>query len=120
MDRASVTVTGQTVTLSATPTSVAFAAPSIDPNAFSVTTFTDATGWSELPVVTATLDGAGKAITLQLDGAPPAGTLVRVIARGRGSTPLLGTNRVPLAGHADGPAGSAHDGHDFVHMLTGS
>ena len=41
---------------------------------------------------------------------------VRLIVYGTGPAPLLGANFAPLAGGVGGPPGTAHDGHDFVHM----
>ncbi len=71
-------------------------------------------GWSPVafddPVLT---DGTKVEIHLQSD---PAGSLVRFIAHGTGPTPLLGEDFVPLAGAQGGPSGTAHDGHDYVHM----
>jgi hypothetical protein len=47
----------------------------------------------------------------------PTGDRIRVVARGTGPTPLLGTDLIPLAGVTGGPPGSAHDGHDAVIMV---
>jgi hypothetical protein len=48
----------------------------------------------------------------------PATGLVRFIAHGTGSAPLLGADWVPLAGGADSPPGTRADGHDFVQMFS--
>ena len=46
--------------------------------------------------------------------------LLRVIVKGTGPTPLLGTDHQPLSGASDGPAASLHEGIDFVHMARAS
>jgi hypothetical protein len=43
--------------------------------------------------------------------------LIRLVVKGTGSTPVLGVNRVPLAGGIGGPPGSVHQGHDFEFLL---
>lgn len=43
--------------------------------------------------------------------------LIRLVVKGTGSTPVLGVNRVPLAGATGGPAGTVHQGNDFVFLL---
>ncbi len=43
--------------------------------------------------------------------------LLRLVVKGTGPTPVLGVNRVPLAGAAGGPPGTAHQGNDFVFVL---
>jgi len=79
---------------------------------FSATSL-DATGWTDLSVSKATWTAASKTITLTLTTAAKAGTLVRLIARGTGSIPVMGANNIPLGGTDAGP-----DGRDFVYMQT--
>ena len=74
-------------------------------------------GWEPLKVRSATLSGDGLSIVVSLR-IDPGTSLLRFIARGTGQLPLLGADHVPFAGIADGPPGSVHDGHDFVHMFT--
>jgi hypothetical protein len=50
----------------------------------------------------------------------PHGELIRIIAHGRGTAPILGADFVPLAGATDGPPGTVHEGNDFVHMIVRS
>lgn len=74
----------------------------------------DDSGW--VPVrIGKVLQNRGK-VTVRLTGSPK-GPLLRLIVRGTGEAPVLGTNLVPLAGALGGPPGTRHDGHDFVHMI---
>jgi len=95
-------------------------APSVRASGFSVTTYARDSGWSIIDVGDARVDGAGTGVVLELKTSAPANQLVRVIARGTGPDPILGTNLIPLAGAIGGPAGSTHDGHDFVITLQRS
>lgn len=119
-DRASIAIAGQTITLRTMAASVALAPASVDVRAFRITMFTDADGWTTMDVRDATVDAAGTTVSLALRETPAAGARVRIQARGTGPLPILGTNHVPLAGAANDPPGSTHDGHDFVHMMIGS
>ncbi|HEX7333266.1 MAG TPA: hypothetical protein VF290_17320 [Pyrinomonadaceae bacterium] len=96
-----------TVSKSLQPASVTVAA-------FSVTTFDSTAGWQTSTIDTATYDDTKKTVTLKV--AADLSGRVRLIAKGTGPTPLLGNDLVPLAGALGGPAGSTHDGHDFVHQ----
>jgi len=92
---------------------------SVKPAAFSVTWLDpdkDADrGWRRAHIQTAAYGGdETKAINLELRSAVSGH--VRLIVYGTGPAPLLGADFVPLAGGVGGPAGTAHDGHDFVHM----
>jgi len=53
---------------------------------------------------------------------PPGVVLLRILLKGTGSTPVLGTTadlaRIPLAGALGGPPGGPHEGNDFVHMFN--
>ncbi len=84
---------------------------------FSVTAYTSEDGWSTLDIADVKLDAAGTTVVVDLKDLIASGRLVRLIARGTGPQPILGTDLVPLAGGVGGPAGSANDGHDFVIML---
>jgi hypothetical protein len=101
---------GMTLTAPADPASVT-------PAQFSVTAYTSEDGWSTLDIADVKLDAAGTAVVVDLKDPIGGGRLVRLIARGTGPQPILGTDLVPLAGGVGGPAGSANDGHDFVIML---
>jgi hypothetical protein len=87
---------------------------SVKPDGFSVTTFDSATGWQTFNVLKAGFDAATKTVRVAVDGKMTG--RVRLIVSGTGPTPLLGDDLVPLAGELGGPAGTEHDGHDFVHM----
>jgi hypothetical protein len=83
-------------------------------DAFFVSTFTEADGWTDLPF-TVTVTTGPPHVNLHLKKALEDDVLVvRVIAKGTGAQPLLGTNLAPLAGSAGGPPPPAHDGLDFV------
>lgn len=101
------------ITLAATAAIDPVSAPT---EAFSVTSYDATDGWSVTDIRRVTVAPNGTDITLDLREAT-RGTIVRVIARGTGPTPILGTNGAPLAGVTGGPPGSRHDGHDFVCML---
>lgn len=113
IDADSVGVEKKTITMTA---SSPLDPATVDDAAFSVTTFSADDGWNHVDVRKAAVDGAGTRVTLDLKEAP-TGLLLRIIAYGTGSTPILGRDHVPLAGAVGGPAGSEMDGHDFVHML---
>jgi hypothetical protein len=88
---------------------------SVAPAAFEVSYF-GSTGWRTTAVTpTPAPDALGVTLTLADD---PGSDLVRLIARGTGPQPVLGADRVPLAGGTTSPAGTAADGHDFVHVFT--
>lgn len=89
---------------------------SVDGEAFRVSTF-DTSGWVHVRITRARYDDAARTVTLRLR-TDAGGALVRVIAFGTGTNPLLGADHVPLAGAAAGPPGSEHDGVDFVHQFA--
>ena len=101
---------GMTLTAPADPASVTTAQ-------FGVTAYTSKDGWTRLDLADVKLDAAGTAVVVDLKDPIGSGQLVRLIARGTGPQPILGTDLVPLAGGVGGPPGSANDGHDFVIML---
>lgn len=88
---------------------------------FSVSSRSAATAW-KTHAVTAALAADKKTITLTLGGgaAFAAGDRVRVIAHGKGATPILGEDGIPLAGGAGDPPATVDDGRDFVAMQTRS
>lgn len=89
------------------------------PMAFSVTALTPPDGgWLQIPILSAVVGGGGSYIEISAASLPPSGDLVRVMARGTGSEPILGTNSVPMAGAVGGPAGTANNGNDFVTMFV--
>lgn len=116
IDPGSVTLEGEAVTLTATRR---ISKASVGESSFSVTAFDNRDGWHPVRIRRASVDRTGKRIRLDL-GTTFGGNLVRIIARGTGPTPLLGSNGVPLAGAVGGPPGGTHDGRDFVLMLKRS
>ena len=92
---------------------------SVKPAAFSVTWLDPARdperGWRRAHIQTAAYGGdETKTVNLELRSAVSGH--VRLIVYGTGPAPLLGADFAPLAGGVGGPPGTAHDGHDFVHM----
>src|SRR3989440_1490729 len=92
---------------------------SVKPAAFSVTWIDPAKdperGWRRAHIQTAAYSGdETKTVNLELRSAVSGH--VRLIVYGTGPAPLLGADFAPLAGGVGGPPGTAHDGHDFVHM----
>ncbi len=63
-------------------------------------------------------DASQKTVRIPLRSPPPQGSLLRLVARGTGPTPLLcldaGGKRVPFRG--DSGRGGPFDGSDFVTM----
>jgi hypothetical protein len=90
---------------------------SVGPEQFSVTAFSTKGGWTTFDIKDVKLDSESNTVVLDLKDTITIGITIRLIARGTGPQPLLGTDHVPLAGAVGGPAGSVNDGHDFVIML---
>jgi hypothetical protein len=101
---------GKTIHL---PVTRPLATASVSVDAFSVSAFTGS-GWDDVTISTAEA-AAGDLEVVVTVATAPAG-LIRVVAYGTGSRPLLGADMVPLAGPVGGPAGSVHEGHNFVWM----
>ncbi|EAR22001.1 hypothetical protein NB231_06421 [Nitrococcus mobilis Nb-231] len=112
VDPESVTVDGTQLRLQV---SAPLAPASVTPGAFGVTVFDAGAGWSSVTIEDASFDETSNTITLELEAEPGVG-LLRLVARGTGATPLLGSDGVPLAGSLADPPGSTHDGHDFIIM----
>lgn len=78
-------------------------------------------GWSLLPIDDITYDSGDKRINIFLEE-DPEDALLRIVIKGSGPTPVLGTTgdltRIPLAGASGGPPAGPHEGNDFVHMFT--
>jgi hypothetical protein len=98
---------------------LAFEEPTLA-HGFSVTQLSGA-GWEDVAITQIALDPADasrRSVRLVLRDGPPAGSLLRMVARGTGPTPLLcrdaGGKRVPFRG--DRGRGDAFDGSDFVTM----
>lgn len=88
----------------------------VDPDAFTVTALR-ASGWTAVEVAGAELDDAGTTATLRLGSAPRVRPL-RVVARGAGPAPLLGTGGRPLSG-VDVDGRTVSSGEDAALMVTG-
>lgn len=118
IDRASLDLRGETLRMTV---STSLSAASVAPECFSVSTYQTTDGWHDVEVTAARWDRSRKRITLDLATAPE-GVLVRLIARGTGPSPLIGTEPgyMPLAGATDTPDATPHDGRDFVHMWNRS
>ena len=107
------TLSGQTLKLA---TSRPLAGATVTPAAFAASDYSDTTGWLALAIASAAVDADGS-VRVELASAP-AGTHLRLLARGTGAAPLLAADdRAPLG--APG-AGGSDDGIDFVQMITRS
>lgn len=93
-------------------------AVTVTPPAFAVSVFRAGEGWSTAAITGATLGPDGTAVTLSV-GEELAGDLIRIVAAGTGSAPVLGTDLRPLAGCVGDPPGPA-GGADAVVHLEGS
>jgi hypothetical protein len=111
-----VVLKGERVSLTAT---LPLSRASVQPDAFSVSAYDLRDGWHDVEIRETRVERNRRTVHLELDTGF-GGNLVRVIARGTGPRPLLGTTLLPLAGAAGGPAGTEDDGHDFVIMLKRS
>lgn len=90
---------------------------SVDARAFSITSFDRRDGWITAEIKSVNYVEADKKITVELRDAP-GGNLLRVIVKGTGPYPMMGRNRIPLAGIAgDSQVGTEFDGNDAVGML---
>jgi hypothetical protein len=87
-----------------------------EPPSLLVTSLSDR-GWVPEDLDRVEYDDTTKTVTVTFHD-PPVYDLVRVIVRGTGPTPVVGTNRVPLAGLVGGPPGTTQDGHDAVLTMT--
>jgi hypothetical protein len=88
-----------------------------DSRAVLILSFDRVEGWREVAVAEVEYDRSADRVRLRLGEAPSAG-LLRLIVRGTGEHPVLGTDMVPLAGTVGGPPGTRHDGNDFVFMFS--
>jgi hypothetical protein len=107
-----VTIEDQTITV---PLDKPLDEVSANPAAVSVTAF-DTTGWADVAVLDVDFENATNHFVILLD--EPAGDrLIRIVVRGTGPTPLLGTDALPLAGRVGGPLATGYDGADFVYHI---
>lgn len=89
---------------------------SVDERAVEVTSFDVRDGWIEEVVKKVSFNTKTKRMEVELRD-DPGGRLVRLIVKGTGPTPLLGKNRIPLAGSVGGAPGSLDNGVDFITMF---
>jgi len=91
---------------------------SVEARGISVTAFDSRDGWITNEIKKVSYDKDNEQVTVELRDAPGA-TLLRLIVRGTGPFPILGRNRVPLAGSSTQAqrAGGASEGIDFVTMF---
>lgn len=92
---------------------------SVRPGALSLSSFDAEQGWRVIDLCRDDIALEDGNRTICINARTHTGReLLRIIARGTGTTPLLGANYVPLAGAiADGP-GTRHRGNDFIHMIN--
>ncbi|WP_308367699.1 MULTISPECIES: hypothetical protein [unclassified Microbulbifer] len=89
---------------------------SVDSRALSVSAFDNRDGWITAEIKKVTYEESDGRIEIELRDAP-GGNLVRLIVRGTGPQPMMGRNRLPLAGAVGGPAADKMNGNDFVSMV---
>lgn len=82
-----------------------------------VSTYDIDTGWTEEQISDINYDNSQVEIVIDREDAL-ATDLVRLLVKGTGPVPVIGTNRVPLAGVVGGPPGTMHQGHDFAYLLN--
>ncbi len=117
---ADATLSAKPPTISLRSVKLPFDDSTLDEKAFSVTDLT-ADGWTELDIKSVELDETDtsrKTVSIVLRATLPKGSLLRLIARGTGPTPLVcieeDGRRVAFRGELG--RGSANDGSDFVRM----
>ena len=81
-----------------------------------VSSFQVTDGWISEDIDSVEYNTRSKAVLVRLREAPE-GNLVRLIVKGTGPFPFIGTNDVPLAGAVGGGPGGKFDGNDFVSMF---
>lgn len=89
---------------------------SVDARVVKITAFDNRDGWVTAEVKKLSYEQETGVVTAELRDAP-GGNLVRLIVSGTGSYPMMGRNRIPLAGAVGGAPGTKFDGNDFVSML---
>jgi hypothetical protein len=107
-----VTLEDQTITV---PLDKPLDEESVSTAAVSVTAF-DASGWADVAILDVDFENGTNNFVILLDE-PPGDRLIRIVVRGTGPTPLLGTDALPLAGRVGGPLATGYDGADFVYHI---
>ena len=93
---------------------------SVAREAFSISAYDLRDGWRDVEIARDPIvDKSGKKVRIELSSSF-GGNLVRLIARGTGPAPLIGTSLIPLAGVVGGPPGGATEGNDCVLMVKRS
>jgi hypothetical protein len=113
----SVELEGEAVSMRA---SAPLSRASVAREAFVISAYDSRDGWREVEIARdPILDRTRRRIRIELSSGF-GGNLIRIIARGTGPAPILGTDLLPLSGAVGGPNGGPHDGHDFVFMMKRS
>ncbi len=107
-----VTVVDQTITV---PLDKPLDEVSVNAAAVSVTAF-DVNGWADVDVLDVDFENATNNFVILLNE-PPGDRLIRIVVRGTGPTPLLGTDAAPFAGRVGGASAAGYDGADFAHHI---
>lgn len=89
---------------------------SVDDRSIILSAFDTRDGWVPCVIKQIDYNASANKVHVELRDAP-AGKLIRLMVKGTGETPMLGRNRIPLAGGLDSPAGSQFEGNDFVFMF---
>lgn len=89
---------------------------SVSMAAMQVLSYKNSDGWSDAKIIDTDYNDNTFELSAKLSE-PPQGNLVRIIVKGTGAMPVVGTDEVPLAGGVGGPpCDDPSDGCDFVHM----
>lgn len=111
IDPASVSVSGQTLSMTVDRS---LNDSTVDNVAFTVSMLTSG-GWADLEVDSVDYDDSSLSLEVTLLVAASERPL-RLIVRGTGPTPILGSDNTPLAGALAGPPAGMSEGNDFVHI----
>ena len=76
----------------------------------------DVNGWADVDVLDVDFENATNNFVILLNE-PPGDRLIRIVVRGTGPTPLLGTDAAPFAGRVGGASAAGYDGADFAHHI---
>ena len=114
VDAASVQVKGEVIRFKVQGTSLRTA--SVSHLGVLVSSFQVTDGWIAEDIQEVAYNARSKTVSVRLRRAPE-GNLVRLIVKGTGAFPFIGTNDVPLAGAVGGKPGGKIEGNDFVSMF---
>lgn len=98
-------------------TTKALSRQSVSAGAIAVQAFDRKTGWTLRKLGKVEYDAPEHRVVIHLAD-KVSSDRVRLVVRGTGDAPILGSDFIPLAGGSGGPPGTMHDGTDFMYMLS--